>query len=119
MAEVRTARVRGKVKRMGRFVGKRPDWKKAWVRLAPDSGEIEFFEATLSGTSEDDHGDQEVQTDQPGPALHDDRAIASRRHDERAAQAAGAQAAQEPAAGTTAGRSRCATAAAATSAATA
>jgi large subunit ribosomal protein L23 len=43
---VRTARVRGKVKRMGRFVGKRPNWKKAWVRLTPDSGEIEFFEAT-------------------------------------------------------------------------
>ena len=26
--------------------GKRPDWKKAWVRLTPDSGEIEFFEAS-------------------------------------------------------------------------
>jgi large subunit ribosomal protein L23 len=46
VAEVRTARVRGKVKRMGRFAGKRPDWKKAWVRLAPGSGEIEFFEAS-------------------------------------------------------------------------
>ena len=46
VAEVRTSRVHGKTKRMGRFEGKRPDWKKAWVRLAPDSGEIEFFEAT-------------------------------------------------------------------------
>jgi len=46
VAEVRTSRVQGKTKRMGRFEGKRPDWKKAWVRLAPDSGEIEFFEAT-------------------------------------------------------------------------
>ena len=46
VAEVRTARVHGKSKRMGRFEGKRPDWKKAWVRLTPDSGEIEFFEAT-------------------------------------------------------------------------
>lgn len=45
VADVRTARVRGKVKRMGRFLGKRADWKKAWVRLTPDSGEIEFFEA--------------------------------------------------------------------------
>ena len=46
VAEVRTSVVRGKVKRMGRFLGKRANWKKAWVRLAPDSGEIEFFEAS-------------------------------------------------------------------------
>lgn len=46
VAAVRTVRVRGKVKRMGRFFGKRPDWKKAYVTLAPDSGEIEFFEAS-------------------------------------------------------------------------
>jgi len=45
VAEVRTCRVRGKQRRMGRFLGRRPDWKKAWVRLAPGSGEIEFFEA--------------------------------------------------------------------------
>jgi large subunit ribosomal protein L23 len=25
--------VRGKLKRQGRFVGRRPDWKKAYVRL--------------------------------------------------------------------------------------
>jgi len=46
VAEVRTAVVRGKMKRMGRFLGKRPNWKKAWVKLTPDSGEIEFFEAS-------------------------------------------------------------------------
>ena len=46
VASVRTARVKGKVKRMGRFIGRRPDWKKAWVRLTADSGEIEFFEAS-------------------------------------------------------------------------
>ena len=45
VAEVRTSRVRGKVKRMGRHEGRRPDWKKAWVRLAPGSSEIEYFEA--------------------------------------------------------------------------
>lgn len=45
VAEVRTARVLGKAKRMGRFPGRRPNWKKAWVKLTPDSGEIEFFEA--------------------------------------------------------------------------
>jgi len=27
-------------------VGQRPDWKKAWVRLAPGEKDIEFFEAT-------------------------------------------------------------------------
>ena len=46
VAEVRTARVHGKTKRMGRFLGRRPDWKKAWVKLAPGSKEIELFEAT-------------------------------------------------------------------------
>lgn len=46
VAEVRTARVRGKKKGMGRFVGRRSDWKKAWVRLAPGSKEIELFEAS-------------------------------------------------------------------------
>jgi large subunit ribosomal protein L23 len=44
VADVRTSRVRGKVKRMGRYEGQRPDWKKAWVRLTPGSKEIEFFE---------------------------------------------------------------------------
>lgn len=33
---VRTMRVRGKVKSLGRFVGKRADWKKAIVTLASD-----------------------------------------------------------------------------------
>ena len=42
---VRTARVLGKVKRMGRFEGRRPLWKKAWVQVTPESKEIEFFEA--------------------------------------------------------------------------
>lgn len=46
VAEVRTARVHGKQRRMGRLAGKRPDWKKAWVRLAPGQKEIEYFEAT-------------------------------------------------------------------------
>ncbi|HEX4825769.1 MAG TPA: 50S ribosomal protein L23 [Candidatus Polarisedimenticolaceae bacterium] len=44
--EVRTANVLGKTKRAGRFQGKRADWKKAWVRLAPGEKEIEFFEAS-------------------------------------------------------------------------
>jgi large subunit ribosomal protein L23 len=34
---------RGKNRRIGRNVGKRPDWKKAIVRLAPGE-HIEFFE---------------------------------------------------------------------------
>ncbi len=32
---VRTARTHGKVKRQGRFSGRRSDWKKAYVRLEP------------------------------------------------------------------------------------
>ena len=46
VADVRTSVVMGKTKRAGRYQGKRPDWKKAWVRLAPGEKEIEFFEAT-------------------------------------------------------------------------
>jgi large subunit ribosomal protein L23 len=46
VADVRTATVRGKVKRQGRWRSKSPDWKKAWVRLAPGSKDIEFFEAS-------------------------------------------------------------------------
>ena len=34
----------GKVKRQGRYVGQRPDWKKAWVVLKKDAKMIEFFE---------------------------------------------------------------------------
>jgi large subunit ribosomal protein L23 len=41
--DVRTQVVRGKVKRMGRFVGQRAGWKKAIVTLQPGS-KIEFFE---------------------------------------------------------------------------
>ena len=42
--EVRVANVHGKVKRQGRFVGKRPDWKKAYVVLKKGEKMIEFFE---------------------------------------------------------------------------
>ena len=40
---VRTSIVRGKEKRMGRFTGKRSNWKKAVVTIAPGQN-IEFFE---------------------------------------------------------------------------
>ena len=36
VTNVRTMNYRGKIKRMGRFTGKRADWKKAVVTLAPD-----------------------------------------------------------------------------------
>ena len=44
VAEVRMARMHGKVRRQGRFVGRQPDWKKAYVRLAAGEKTIEFFE---------------------------------------------------------------------------
>ena len=40
---VRTLVVRGKEKRLGRFSGRRPSWKKAFVTLKPGDN-IEFFE---------------------------------------------------------------------------
>ncbi|HKF42296.1 MAG TPA: 50S ribosomal protein L23 [Thermoanaerobaculia bacterium] len=43
VADVRVANRQGKWKRMGRFLGQRKDWKKAYVRLAPGE-KLEFFE---------------------------------------------------------------------------
>ena len=43
VAGVRTMQLRGKVKRQGRWVGRRNDWKKAIVTLKPDQ-KIELFE---------------------------------------------------------------------------
>lgn len=44
VAEVRVANMHGKVRRQGRFSGRQPDWKKAYVRLADGEKPIEFFE---------------------------------------------------------------------------
>jgi large subunit ribosomal protein L23 len=44
VTEVRIARMHGKVRRQGRTSGRRPDWKKAYVRLAAGEKQIEFFE---------------------------------------------------------------------------
>lgn len=44
VAEVRLINIRGKVKRLGRFAGRRRDWKKAYVRLAEGQKAPEFFE---------------------------------------------------------------------------
>ena len=44
VAEVRITSMHGKVRRQGRFVGRKADWKKAYVRLAEGEKTIEFFE---------------------------------------------------------------------------
>ena len=44
VAEVRVFNVRGKVKRMGRFAGKRRDWRKAYVRLKAGEKAPDFIE---------------------------------------------------------------------------
>jgi len=43
VASVKTATVAGKVKRVGRNVGKRSNWKKAYVTLQEGSS-VDFFE---------------------------------------------------------------------------
>jgi len=43
VTNVRTMNVRGKLKRLGRFVGKRPASKKAYVTIRPED-HIELFE---------------------------------------------------------------------------
>lgn len=42
--EVRLFNVRGKMKRMGRWVGKRRDWRKAYVRLKAGEKAPDFVE---------------------------------------------------------------------------
>ena len=42
--EVRLFNVRGKIKRMGRYQGKRRDWRKAYVRLKKDEKTPDFIE---------------------------------------------------------------------------
>jgi large subunit ribosomal protein L23 len=44
VAEVRVSNVHGKVKRQGRYSGRRPDWKKAFVVLAEGAKDVEFFD---------------------------------------------------------------------------
>jgi large subunit ribosomal protein L23 len=41
--QVRTSRVLGKVRRVGRSIGRRPAWKKAYVTLG-ENQRIDFFE---------------------------------------------------------------------------
>lgn len=41
--DVKTLNMKGKKRRVGRNAGKKPDWKKAIVKLAPGEN-IEFFE---------------------------------------------------------------------------
>ncbi len=43
VTKVRTSRQLGKIRRVGKHLGRRPDWKKAYVTLAEGS-RIDFFE---------------------------------------------------------------------------
>jgi large subunit ribosomal protein L23 len=42
--KVFTMNMNGKLKRMGKTIGRRANWKKAIVKLTPESKTIEFFE---------------------------------------------------------------------------
>jgi large subunit ribosomal protein L23 len=44
VAEVRTSLAHGKIKRQGRFAGRRSDWKKAYVRLREGQKLPDFLE---------------------------------------------------------------------------
>jgi large subunit ribosomal protein L23 len=44
VSEVRTANAHGKMKRQGRFQGRRSDWKKAYVKLREGEKVPEFLE---------------------------------------------------------------------------
>ena len=46
VAAVRIASMHGKERRQGRYSGRKPDWKKAYVRLAAGEKSMEFFEGT-------------------------------------------------------------------------
>ena len=45
--KVNTIRMEGKLKRNGRFVGRRANWKKDMVKLTAESKTIEFFEGMV------------------------------------------------------------------------
>lgn len=45
VVNVNTMRVKGKPKRVGKYFGRRSDWKKAIVELSEDSKTIEYFES--------------------------------------------------------------------------
>lgn len=45
--KVNTVRVRGQLRRQGRFEGYTRSWKKAYVQLTEDSKPIEFFEGMM------------------------------------------------------------------------
>ena len=47
VAKVNTMNCNGRDKRVGRYVGKTPDWKKAIVTLTEGSKAIEFFEGMV------------------------------------------------------------------------
>jgi large subunit ribosomal protein L23 len=47
VAKVNTLNCNGRTKRVGRFVGKTADWKKAIVTLKEDSKTIEFFDGMI------------------------------------------------------------------------
>ncbi len=47
VAKVNTMNCIGRTKRVGRFVGKKADWKKAIVTLKADSKTIEFFDGMI------------------------------------------------------------------------
>ncbi len=47
VAKVNTMNCNGRTKRVGRFVGKKADWKKAIVTLTEDSKSIEFFDGMI------------------------------------------------------------------------
>jgi large subunit ribosomal protein L23 len=44
VADVRTANTQGKLKRQGRYVGRRSDWKKAYVKLRAGEKLPDFLE---------------------------------------------------------------------------
>ena len=47
VAKVNTMRVRGKMRRYGKFSGYKPSWKKAVITLTEGSDTIEFFEGMV------------------------------------------------------------------------
>ncbi|MGE5236371.1 MAG: 50S ribosomal protein L23 [Acidobacteriota bacterium] len=42
--DVRVLNMTGKQRRFGRYTGQRPDWRKAYVRLAAGEKTVEFFD---------------------------------------------------------------------------
>jgi large subunit ribosomal protein L23 len=71
VASVRTALAHGKEKRQGRFMGRRSDWKKAYVKLRVEGRHVESREFRAESRQGSKNADSQIQPDIARPERQD------------------------------------------------